>query len=504
MPNSERRIILIDPDDEGHSNLADRLRMQGYQVTEAPNAADGARAALADPPAAVVGNLWMPSVSGVQLCRLLRAEPATEFVPVILRGPDGQRNRFWAERAGAAAYVTRGRMGDLVRALERAIAATPLNESFFCDLSADKTDIRDRIAAHLDRALFESVLAAEVRALGTCGAFDRLFDLLSQFVSQVTSYRWLAVSTVAPARIGLHAHPAVRAKAEAEARAALGLAEDAVLIDVIDEDAFDDVEGPSPIVAPITLGGTLLGHLALAVREPRHAQDETFAAVIARELAGPLRMASLVEESQRLATIDPLTTLMNRRAFLETMSTELARTDRHGHPLSVMLLDVDHFKQVNDRFGHSTGDAVLATTGRLLKGFARKGDLVGRWGGEEFLVLLYNSDADGARVAGERLRAAIEKMSVFDPEARPLPITASIGLATWRRGDTPDALIDRADRAMYDAKAGGRNRVASTREPEAAKAPATPASDDVYDEPKTATNGTAVQCHAAMPNPQFA
>jgi two-component system, cell cycle response regulator len=510
---SDARIILIDPAEAGHSSLADRLRMQGYAVTEVTSVADGARAALGDPPAAVVADLWMPSVSGVQLCRLLKAEPATESVPVILRGPDGQRNRFWAERAGAAAYVTRGRMGDLVRALERAIAATPPTEAFFCDLNADDTDIRDRIAAHLDRALFESVLAAEVRALGTCGAFDRLFDLLSQFVSQVTSYRWLAVATTAPVRLGLHAHPAAQERAAMEARALLGLADDVPLVSVTDEDAFDDAAGPPAIVAPIVLGNVALGHIALAVRERCNAQDRDFVAVIARELAGPLRMASLVEESQRLATIDPLTTLMNRRAFLETMSLELARSERHGHPTSLVLLDVDHFKQINDRLGHATGDAVLAATGKLLRAFARKGDLVARWGGEEFLLLLYNSGPEGALIAAERLRKAIEGMAVFDAAAEPIAVTASLGVATYRRGDLPETVIDRADRAMYEAKSAGRNRVRGpsgtsprTPAPEPSESAVEPSPESSPGSaPAPAVHASAApQCQAAMPNPQFA
>jgi diguanylate cyclase (GGDEF)-like protein len=316
----------------------------------------------------------------------------------------------------------------------------------------------------------------------------------------VTSYRWLAVSTINPARVGLHCHPDARQHAEAEARAVLGLAEDAPLVPVIDEDAFDDDVGPPAIVAPITLGGTTLGHLALAVRQPRHTQDEDFVAVIARELAGPLRMASLVEESQRLATIDPLTTLMNRRAFLETMMIELARTDRHGHAISVVLLDVDHFKQINDRFGHSTGDTVLSATGKLLRAFARKGDLVARWGGEEFLLFLYSSGADGAVIAAERLRKAIEGMVVVDAEGTPIPVTASLGTASYRRGDTPESLIDRADRAMYDAKAAGRNRVAVARGDAAPARPPTssmrPVAGDAAEAP--------TQCHAAIPNPQFA
>src|SRR3954463_14344141 len=152
-----KSVIVIEPAEVNRERLAERLRMQGFQVITAPGPPEGAHLALSSPPTAVVADLWMPGISGVQLCRLLRAEPATENVPVVLRGPDGQRNRFWAERAGAAAYVVKGHMGDLVRTLSRAIAAAPGGDSFFTDLGQADIDIRDRIASYLDNALFESV-----------------------------------------------------------------------------------------------------------------------------------------------------------------------------------------------------------------------------------------------------------------------------------------------------------------------------------------------------------
>lgn len=111
--------------------------------------------ALCNPPSAVIADLWMPSISGVQLCRLLKAEPATQNIPVVLRGPEGHRNRFWAERAGASAYVVKGRMGDLVRALSRALENAPSGDGFFCQLPKETLDIRDRIASYLDTALLE-------------------------------------------------------------------------------------------------------------------------------------------------------------------------------------------------------------------------------------------------------------------------------------------------------------------------------------------------------------
>ena len=459
MTTTDHRVLLVDQTDTTLAVLASRLRMQGYSVTECTTAAEGARHALSDPPRAVVADLWMPGISGVQLCRLLKAEPSTTTVPVILRGPDGQRNRFWAERAGAVAYVVKGRMGDLVRALSRAIANAPEPDMFFTHLSGDEADVRDRIAAHLDQALFDSVIASEIRALVTCGAFDRLFDLFSQFVCQVTSYRWLAVSTTHPRRMGLHCNPSVSAAAEQEARRALQLPPEVRSILVEDEDTFEDPNGPEPIVRPIELGATVVGQLALAVREPSHHQDHSLVEVLSRELAGPIRMVSLVEESQQLSRVDPLTGLMNRRAFREHLELEIGRSKRHSTPLACILFDIDHFKNVNDNRGHASGDAVLSSIGELLRRIARQTDVNCRWGGEEFVVALHHCDIAGASIAAERLRLEVQQCRILDGTGEIIPVTASFGISEFVADDTIDTLVDRADRAMYEAKTSGRNRV---------------------------------------------
>lgn len=454
-------VLLVDPSANGNSVLAGRLRMQGYAVVEVRDAEEGVRLALSSPPTVVVADLWMPKISGVQLCRLLGAELATRHVPVVLRGPDGQRNRFWAQRAGAAAYVLPGRMGDLVRALQGAIAALVPSEHALRESPEVLGDVRDRIADYLDSALFDSVVAGEIRSLGTCCEFDRLFDLLSQFVSQITSYRWLAVATDAPKRFAIHANPSTAAVCESEARSAFGFEADVRFLPIEDEDAYPDVAGPQPIVRPITLGGELIGHLALAVCEPEHPRDGSLVEVIARELAGPIRIATLVEESRHLATVDGLTGLTNRRAFIAALDLEVARSARYGHALSVILLDVDHFKHINDAHGHASGDVVLAAVGGILKKHSRKGDVVARWGGEEFVIALHATDMRGALVVAERIRAAIVALTIHSSPDRPVQVTASFGVVALRPGETVDAVVDRADRSMYRAKSAGRNRVES-------------------------------------------
>jgi two-component system cell cycle response regulator len=457
---SGKRVLVIDPSDGRREILARRLRAQGYVVEEASEPAKGADLALSEPPAAVVADLWMPSISGVQLCRLLRSEPATVDVPVILCGErDEPKNRFWSEHAGAAAYVIKGRTGDLVRALTKAIEASAKGDSFFVQLSGGGLDIRDRIASHLDAALFESVVAAELRALANAGSFDRLFDQLAQLMSQVTRYRWIALTTEHPLRVAIHHHPSTRGIAEREARAALGLADSVAVVSVEDEDAVAEDSGPVPIVSSVPFADVPVARFAMGSSQEGERDASSLVPIVARELGGAVRMAALVEESQLLAATDALTGLMNRRAFGSLMKGEIARCDRYGYPLSFALLDIDHFKQVNDKRGHGGGDRVLSAVGGLLQSLLRRSDYAGRWGGEEFVITYTSTDLAGAQLAGERLRKAVEDLVVNDEGGERIPVTVSVGLATWHPGESVESLVDRADRAMYASKAAGRNRV---------------------------------------------
>ena len=451
-------ILLIDPDERERTLLVERLSMQGYRVMAFAGPIDGAHAALNSPPSAVIADLWTNGISGVQLTRLLGAEAATERVPVILRGPDNPRNRFWSERAGAAAYVVKGQMRNLILALTKCIAPVE-DDAFFTQLQGAESDIRDRIAAHLDAALFESVLSSEVRALATCGEFSHLFDALVQFVSQVMSYRWLALAVGAPFHLGLHCHPELGDECEREARQILEIPSGCDVLRIEDEDAVSNASSFPPVLRTIHFGATVIARIALRENDQSSPQDLRTIDIVARELGGPLRITSLVEEAQHAATTDPLTGLMNRRAFLPALELERARSLRHGYALSVLLLDVDHFKSINDKRGHAGGDTALSWLARLLLQQARKVDIVGRWGGEEFVVALSGADETGAQLAAERIRAAVQAMVVQGQDGQEMHITISVGACSMAAGETAEQLIDRSDRAMYEAKAGGRNRV---------------------------------------------
>lgn len=158
-----------------------------------------------------------------------------------------------------------------------------------------------------------------------------------------------------------------------------------------------------------------------------------------------------------LASTDDLTGLANRRATMARLVDENERAEREGTPLSILLLDLDSFKEINDRWGHGVGDRVLRRVAKVLASGARSRDSVGRWGGEEFLVLLPGTDGVGAGQVARRMQEGLEHLEISAGEE--IPVTFSGGVATRERGETVDRMLRRADLALYRAKAAGRNRV---------------------------------------------
>jgi diguanylate cyclase (GGDEF)-like protein len=213
---------------------------------------------------------------------------------------------------------------------------------------------------------------------------------------------------------------------------------------------------------PLVVQERVIGMLALESRHPDHftADHARLVAAFADQVAIALENARLFAEVQQLATIDPLTELSNRRHFFALARTEFERSLRYEHPLSAIMLDVDNFKKINDRYGHAAGDQVLRVMGAQCRIALRGVDIVGRYGGEEVVVLLPETERDGARQVAERLRQSLAQTPI-PIDGGTLLITSSLGVATRDPGDdiNLETLIDCADQALYIAKQTGKNRV---------------------------------------------
>ncbi len=174
------------------------------------------------------------------------------------------------------------------------------------------------------------------------------------------------------------------------------------------------------------------------------------------------RRGRLENKLRILAETDPLSGLANRRSFMEKGVSEFLRSQRYNQQLSLVMLDLDHFKQVNDSFGHAAGDAAIVAVSQICRSLSRSGiDCAGRLGGEEFAILLPETDLEGAGLLGERLRSKIETTTILS-DAYKLSVTASIGVSELGVGDKNFAtLLNRADEALYAAKNAGRNQVSA-------------------------------------------
>ncbi|MEL7401766.1 MAG: GGDEF domain-containing protein, partial [Pseudomonadota bacterium] len=177
-------------------------------------------------------------------------------------------------------------------------------------------------------------------------------------------------------------------------------------------------------------------------------------------LVYPMRNALRYYEALAAAFRDPLTGAGNRVALDKTLGREVELAKRHGQQLSVLMIDLDNFKQVNDDFGHSMGDKVLKDAAECMSACIRQTDMCFRYGGEEFLVMLSSADQAGALRIAERIRMSISDMRFKNAKGE-LQVTTSIGSATLRGTDSMESLVQRADNALYEAKHGGRNRVIS-------------------------------------------
>ncbi len=208
---------------------------------------------------------------------------------------------------------------------------------------------------------------------------------------------------------------------------------------------------------PSLVSGEVIGSVLIQGHEPLSAEDRERVVSSTAQASPVLANLRNLAIAETRASTDALTGLPNSRACRDSLKRMVAAAGRTLAPVTAILLDLDHFKQINDRFGHGAGDDALAAVGDVMRSTLRDSDFAGRYGGEEFLMLLPDTDHEGGLQAAEKVREAVQALQVTQVDG---PITASLGVASYP-GDAMDSdtLVRMADRALYAAKAAGRNRV---------------------------------------------
>ena len=225
-----------------------------------------------------------------------------------------------------------------------------------------------------------------------------------------------------------------------------------------------DLGGRERLQLPLTAGRQSFGILILTGDEFPPEERMTAASFAAHAVVA-LENARLHRVVERQALVDGLTGLANRRQAEDALASEVARAVRFDSPLAVVLADLDDFKALNDRYGHPAGDAVLRAFAGILEETLRESDLAGRWGGEEFLLLLPGTDAAGAALLAERVRETLAGRAILSPDGSAMRVTSSFGVAAHAAGLTEIELVAAADVALYGAKRLGKDRVEGAPEP---------------------------------------
>ena len=338
-------------------------------------------------------------------------------------------------------------------------------------------DILSRVNELLDRKLYEATILSDIgRVARSLVQFDETFTSVMGLVARVAEFTVGAMAFVEgddlEVVIMVHRPAAASLVEEAKGRLldAIARERDGAPFARVQARLFTPAAMAGAVETalgtfcayPVMSNGRLTGLLALAgralIRAPR--DTEVFLGQVANQAHIVMENSRLFERVKNLSIRDGLTDLYNHRHAQELVKQELERAGRYRESFSVLMLDIDHFKAVNDAHGHQAGDLVLREVARHLRETVRAVDAVGRYGGEEFLVVLPHTDAEEARQTAERLRAGVEAR-VFRAFDRDLKITISVGTATYPgdRTDSPADLIGHADKALYQAKQGGRNRV---------------------------------------------
>ena len=446
------RILIVDDIETNVRLLQAKLEAEYYETSVARNGPEALTAAITERPDIILLDVMMPGMDGFEVCRRLKADAATRHIPVVLvTALDGRRDRLNGLEAGADDFITKPIDDVVLFARVRSLTRFKITLD----------ELRQREASGRRIGVIEGVGA---RLGGVGGRVVIADDNVHQSAAMATD-------------LGGEHRPVVEAELERALLAARARAD--LLVINLETQAFDGLR----LIARTRADETTRSLPILVVFEPTDraravkalelgASDLIARPVDPEELAA--RVKTLVrhkrytdflrhnlDHSLELAVTDPLTGLHNRRYMSGQLTSLVRRATCGGDPVAALLIDVDHFKKVNDTYGHDVGDEVLREFAVRLATNVRAVDLACRFGGEEFVVIMPDTKLEDAARIAERLRHHVSGAPFHMPGLpEALTVTISIGVAATRPdADTQEALLKRADGALYRAKASGRNQV---------------------------------------------
>ena len=476
---SLRTVLIADDSPLVRRMIQKMLEAAGLNVVMAADGLEALEKAASEDVAMVILDVAMPRMNGYQACRLLKTEPTTRDLPVvILTTRDQAGDRYWGAETGADYYITKDtdpqRIVELVKNIlaERAPKHRPAAEAG----PRTPVDILSRVNQLLDRKLYEATLLSDLGRLARSSVeFDETFTAVMAVVAKAADFglggmgfvegddfdlvltlRRPAAAAAVEAACGRILQAVVKTRGEPFGRVQRRLVASGVA-------SGPEQPGlPDLLTVPVVSTGRMAGVLALAGGAVSRIAPETltFLEALAGQAHIVLENSRLFARVRDLSIRDSLTGLYNHRHVLELVAQAVERADRYQEPVSLLMADIDHFKAVNDEHGHLAGDALLRQLAGVLTDSVRSVDAVGRYGGEEFVMLLPHTAYEEARRLAERIRARVQSCA-FRVGERTHRMTLSLGVFSCPSPivSTAADLVREADRALYRAKGTGRNRV---------------------------------------------
>lgn len=481
-----KRILIVDDSKTQLITLQIAIEKEGFEVITAGDGLEGVSRAFIDKPDIVVSDILMPELNGYQLCRLLKNDKKTAHIPIILlTSLDQRQDKFWGMRAGADRYMVKSsELSNLKKAinelLNEAVPHPDDRKSSIPDhrKSADWQSIKSSINHLLDKLLFESTLSSEARQLANfISNRDDLLKEVADLVNSLIDYTCLCLCFFDAKKTQLY-FDLKQPLAEEEIKkikdylstvingnSKKDSPETSFIQNSMEIDNSATEKIASRLIVPLNIHNECIGYLSfLAVKQNAFTQEsENIIHLLAHDFSMVFKLMLLYDETKELSITDGLTNLYNKRYFMNIFEKEFERARRFNNNLSLILIDIDLFKSINDTYGHLQGDSVLKEMGSILKQGIRRIDISARYGGEEFVIIIPNTDLTGAGHAAEKIRKLVESHN-FKAEKKPLKVTVSLGVASMA-SDISNSLdlIKIADDALYQAKKNGRNMVWITK-----------------------------------------
>ena len=479
------KILLIDDSMTQLEILRIHFVRSGYDVVTAKDGSEGYRMVFECAPDLILSDIIMPNLNGYQLCRLLKNNPITQKIPIVLLTVlDKKIDKFWGNKSGADKFISKTTNYEEIKEIvKKNIEKNPVSDEYknalLSNVIRDET-IQNQINNVLDELLMNSTFLNEFRDLGEFLAYEKVliektFKLIGSFVDYNIAGLFLNGPNKHEKRI-LHMDVCknsvstfVLEKIKRDFFAQMPGTSNFTIRDfghdiirevinsdemILNSDVFKTVH-----TVPFISNGNLVGGVCFYNIEECNYSEFKFYKTMINELLLLLKMRYLYSQTEYLSVTDGLMGLYNRRHFENNIEREFLRTKRYQSDLSLAMIDIDHFKNVNDTYGHQFGDYVLKEIANIISESFRKTDMIYRYGGEELAIILTETSLEKSLIPLERLKdkVAEHKFAYNNDETN---VTISIGLSANNTNIlTQEALVECADKALYKAKQSGRNKV---------------------------------------------